>query len=318
MLNDEVRVKDSKSDAKIFDRIFELILLAVGSILAYGFIFFYEWGFASVFSIPPSFISIDLITFAMRFGVFIPILISVFYLYWYLSSIIVVLRTKKVLHTKKVYGLLWFFSLTPLLLFLGYSFYFVLSLNLELTDYIGFGVVLVMLPWQFWHMFKLLPETIKNIADQNHLKSNHTIVLSGLAATRKYKPMESRGFFDKPKREEVWNKLKENIDSFSLYLSKIDSKIVFICLVVAWSFSCSWLYGRISAYRTEDYLVSSTPSKKVVVLRMYGDKVISVPYIRKDGKIHVKKEFLVFKLGDDAKTKFHSEKIKSLYQMLRD
>ena len=315
MLNDEV--KDRKSHNRIFDRIFELLLLAVGSTLAYGFIFSYEWGFTSIFSIPLSFISIDLITFAMSFGIFIPTLISVFYFYWYLSSIIVVLRTKIVLRTKKVYGLLWLFSLTPLLLFLGYSFYFVLSSNLELTDYIAFGFILVMLPWQFWHMFKLLPETIKIITDQNHLKSNHIIVLSGLAATRKYKPKESRGFFDKLKREEVWNKLKEKIDSFSLYLSKIDAKIVFICLVIAWFFACSWLYGRIRAYRTEDYLVSSTPSKKVVVLRMYGDKVISVPYIRKDGKIYVKKEFVVFKLGDDAKTKFHSEKIKFLYQMLR-
>ena len=317
-MNDEVRVKDSKSDTKIFDRIFELLLLAVGSILAYGFIFSYECGFASVFSIHPSFISIDLITFAMSFGIFIPVLISVFYLYWYLSSLLVVLRTRKVLHTKKVYGLLWLVSLTPLLLFLVYSFYLVLSSNLELTDYIAFGFILVMPPWHFWLMFKLLPETIKNIAGQNPLKSNHTIVLSGLVATVKFKPKESRGFFDKLKREEVWNKLKENIDSFPSRLSKIDSKIIFICLVVAWSFACSWLYGRIRAYRTEDFLVSSTPSKKVVVLRMYGDNVISVPYIRKDGKIHVKKEFVVFKLGDDAKTKFHSEKIKSLYQLLKD
>ncbi len=68
----------------------------------------------------------------------------------------------------------------------------------------------------------------------------------------------------------------------------------------------------------EDFLVSSTPSKKVVILRMYGDKAISIPYIRKDGKIHVKKEFVIFKLGDDVKTKFHSEKIKSLYQLLKD
>jgi hypothetical protein len=310
VLNDEV--KNRKSDNRIFDRIFELLLLAVGSLLAYGFIFSYEWGFASVFSIPPSFISIDLITFAMRFGIFIPSLIFVFYFYWHFSSILVVLRIKKF----KVYG--QFLLLTPLFGLFGYSVYLVFNSNLRLSDYVIFGIIILISMWQFWLTFMLLPGTIKNISDHKYLKSNNKIGLSYVVATWENKIKESRGFSNKLKREEVWNKLKENIDSFSLYLSKIDSKIVFICLVVAWSFSCSWLYGRIRAYRTEDYLVSSTPSKKVVVLRMYGDKVISVPYIRKDGKIHVKKEFMVFKLGDDAKIKFHSEKIKFLYQLLRD
>lgn len=268
MLNDKVRVKDSKSATKIFDRTFELLLLAVGSSLAYGFIFFYEWGFASVFNIHPSFISIDLITFAMSFGIFIPILISGFYFYWHLSSILVVL------HAKKIYGQL--LLLAPLLGLFGYSLYLVFYSNLELSDYVLFGCIILMPMWQFWLTFKLLPETIKIISDHNYLKSNNKIGLSYVVATWENKRKESGGFFDQFKKEEVWNKLKENIDSFSLHLSKIDSKIVFICLVVAWS--CSWLYGRISAYRTEDFLVSSTPSKKVVVLRMYGDKVISVPY----------------------------------------
>ncbi|MBM2834809.1 MAG: hypothetical protein HW406_1970, partial [Candidatus Brocadiaceae bacterium] len=242
MLKDEVRVKDSKSDTKIFDRIFELVLLAIGSTLAYGFIFFYEWGFASVFSIPPSFISIDLITFAMRFGTLIPCIIFVFYFYWHLGSILVVL------HAKKIYGQL--LLLAPLLGLFGYSVYLVFNSNLELSDYVLFGCIILMPMWQFWLTFMLLPETIKNISDHKYLKSNNKIGLSYVVATWENKRKESGGIFDKFKKEEVWNKLKENIDSFSLHLSKIDSKIVFICLVVAWSFSCSWLYGRIRAYRT--------------------------------------------------------------------
>ncbi len=186
MLNDEVRVKDSKCATKIFDRIFELFLLAIGSALAYGFFFFYEWGFASVFSIPPNFISIDLITFAMRLGTFIPCFIFVFYFYWHLGSILVVL------HAKKVYGQL--LLLAPLLGLFGYSVYLVFNSNLDLSDYMLFGGIILMPMWQFWLTFMLLPKTIKIISDHNYLKSDNKIGLNYVVATWENKTKESRGF----------------------------------------------------------------------------------------------------------------------------
>ena len=71
------------------------------------------------------------------------------------------------------------------------------------------------------------------------------------------------------------------------------------------------------AYSREDFLIYNTLSKKSVVLRRYGDNLISVPFKREEGKIRVQRDFVVFRLGDDIKLKFHSEKIKSLYLMLR-
>lgn len=294
---------------KAFSPIFELLLFVVCSALAYSFIFLYERGFADVYSIPPSFITVDLASFAMRSGIIIPIVIVVFWFYWQAGSILAVSVRKNI----KIP--IWWILLAPSLGLFGYSFYLVLSTNLQLRDYILFGWI-VFMPMAFiWLTFIVLPKTIKANTDDNdkYLRSHGMSVLSIVLIPKAKKEM--REFLEKGKgvdNEAVWNMSKAHIYSFLLSISKWSPKIVFIFLVVAWSFPCSWLYGRINAYRTEDYLVSSTPSKKVVVLRMYGDKVISVPYIRKDGKIHVKKEFVVFKLGDDDKTKYHSEKIKFL------
>ena len=82
-------------------------------------------------------------------------------------------------------------------------------------------------------------------------------------------------------------------------------------------FTLFFTLRRIVAYSAEDFLISNTLSKKLIVLRRYGDNVISVPFMREEGKIRVQKDFVIFRLGDDIKLKLHSEKIKSLYLMLR-
>lgn len=311
MLNDEV--KNRKSDNRIFDRIFELLLLAVSSALAYGFVYLYECGFASVFSIPLSFITVDLTWFASRTGFLLVIIISVFCLYWQAGSIFAVSPYKNI----TIY--VWLLLLVPFFLLFGFFIYTFSISNVQWIDYLLFGFTVVILLLNYWNMFIVLPKTIKTITDYNdkYLASKGMNVLS-IVSTQ----VSKKNLIDSlEKPEKVPKNILENFKEFTylflVNLRKIDPKIVFVLFLVSWCFPCSLLCGRIVAYNTKDFLVSNTLSKKLIVLRRYGDKVISVPYSIKDGKIDVKKDFVVFKLGDDLKIKFHSEKIESLYLMLR-
>ena len=310
VLEDEVK-EDNIFYKRMFSPIFELLLFSVGSALAYGFIFLYECGFASVFSIPLNFITVDLTWFASRAGILLVIILYVFWFYWQVGSIFAVSPNKNI----KTY--VWLLLLVPFLVIFVYPIYIFISSYVQWKDYLLFGIIVVIPLWFYFLTFVALPKTIKTITDDNddYLKSKGMGILSIVSTPEGKKKL--RDFLEKPKKVPN-NKFKACIYSFLLNLLIFDSKIVFILFLIVWCLPCSLLCGRIEAYSTEDYLVSSTPSKKVVVLRMYGDKVISVPYSRREGNIRVRKEFVVFRLGDDAKVKLHSEKIKSLYQMLRD
>ena len=300
---------------RMFSPIFELLLFAVGSALAYGFFFFYEWGFASVFGIPLSFITVDLTWFASRAGILLIIILFVFWFYWQVGSIFAVSPDKNI----KTY--VWLLLLIPFFVILGYPIYIFISSYVQWKDYFLFGFIVFIPLWFYFLTFVALPKTIKTITDDNdeYLTSKGMGVLSVVSSPAGKKKL--RDFLEKPKKipnEEIWNKFKTFFCPFLLNLRKFDSKIVFILFLIVWCLPCSLLCGRIVAYSAEDFLISNTLSNSLIVLRRYGDVVISVPYVRKEGKIQVEKEFVVFKLGEDAKVKLHSEKIKSFYQMFRD
>ncbi len=311
----EEELKDNNTINRAFDRIFEVFFLAVCSVLAYSFFFLYEWGFADIYNIPTSFITVDLASFAMRSGIIIPSVIVLFWFYWWAGSILAVSPNKNI----KTY--VWLLLLVPFFVIFVYLIYIFVSSYMQWKDYLLFVFIVAIPLWFYFLTFVMLPKTIKTITDDNdkYLTSKGMSVLSIVSTPEGKKKL--RDFLEKSKKvpnKKIWNEFKAYIYSFLLNLLIFDSKLVFILFLIIWCFPCSLLYGRIRAYRMEDFLVSNTPSKKIVVLRIYGDKVISVPYSRKEGKIRVKKEFVVFKLGEDAKVKLHSEKIKSFYQMFRE
>ena len=299
---------------RLFSPIFELLLFAVGSSLAYGFIFLYECGFASVFSIPLSFVTVDLTWFASRAGILLVIIMFLFWFYWQVGSIFAVSPNKNI----KTY--VWLLLLVPFFVMFGYPIYIFISSYVQWKDYLLLGFIVVIPLWFYFLTFVTLPKTIKTITNDNdeYLTSKGMGVLSIVSTPEGKKKL--RDFLEKPKKvpnKEIWNKFKAYIYSFLLNLLKFDSKIVFILFLIVWCLPCSLLCGRIVAYSAEDFLISNTLSKKLIVLRRYGDNVISVPFMREEGKIRVQKDFVIFRLGDDIKLKLHSEKIKSLYLMLR-
>jgi len=81
---------------------------------------------------------------------------------------------------------------------------------------------------------------------------------------------------------------------FVKQVGKVGLTIVFFILLL---FSLSYLDGRDSAMRQEEFLVPSTYQESVV-LRIYGDKLICAPIDRE--RHQIVKGFFLIRLGDDS------------------
>jgi len=249
-------------------RISEGIILALSSAGAYLFAFYYEKGFASVFSIPVSFITITLtsiLTFgAILLGVILFSLPGISLLLTFTES-----NTRPILKR----------TLLPI----------IIAVILLFVQFYFFGI-------DNWE--QLLPIIIIVFL---------IVLLQLVLPLIKQK---SGKYIDKLEAYEKERAADLFVDAAVVVRDRFGNAPIIIVLIFLFGITIAGTAGRSEAIKQEEFLVTNT-TPEMVVLRIYGDNMICVPFDRITGEIE--KDFTVLKITDDSDLVLKLENIGQLH-----
>ncbi|RJP50866.1 MAG: hypothetical protein C4557_08850 [Anaerolineaceae bacterium] len=256
-------MKNIKSDNP---RISEGIILALSSAGAYLFAFFYERGFASIFKIPTSLITIDLTT-VLIFGV---IFIGVILLISPFINLLLSLTVGKIhpsIQKAAIPIIFIFIVLLIQIILFGFSnwknWFFLL------VYFVAFSFL------QF--VFPLITQRGKKYADKLEAQNNADM---------------------------------QHVDIPALMQRKFGNDSLLIVLVFIFGMVTALSAGAAEATKQEEFLVTNT-TPELVVLRIYGDNLICVPFNRATGEIE--QSFSIIKNTGETGLVLRLEKLGQLH-----
>lgn len=256
-------MKNSKNDKP---KISEGIILALSSAGAYLFAFYYEKGYASVFKIPTSLISINLTSVLIFGAIFIGVILAVLPYANFLLSITVG-RTHPAIQRAIIPVILVFIFLAIQIYLFGFS---------NWQNWIVVLVIFVILLFlQF--VFPLLTQRGKTYAEKLEAQENTD---------------------------------RQVVDTYALIQRRFGNESLLIILFFLGGMFTSLSAGMAEAIRQEEFLVTNT-TPELVVLRIYGDNLICVPFDRKTGEIE--QSFSVIKNTGETGLVLRLEKLGQLH-----
>lgn len=241
----------------------EGFIVAAISVTAYLFTFVYEAGFAKVFGIPLSFVTVGLTDVFIAGG---SLLLA--------GLLVLTVGNLAFMVSAKFGGPIWrrIVSLTPMFLCSIALFFFVAGTRLQeaLTGLIGAWLMILL----FEFGFPLLTQRHKN------------------------------GYREKLRAQD---KLDARTMDVPGYLAKrLGSRLYSIIYTLMLTLFVIYYAGQSAALRQSRFLVAST-SPEMVVLRVYGDKIICVPFNRDTRQ--VEQSFVVLRMAQDPDLMLRPEDI---------
>ncbi len=262
---------DSEKQSKSRFRITEGILLALASALSYFLVFYYEKGYAQYFDIPVSFIQVSFIDVI----VFASIVLGAIWLFTvFMNPFVIAIQTVKV-HPVIRAALL---RLLPLIVFFVIVFFLFGYSN---RKYWGGALAVV--------IFIALLEFVMPLLSRRNVS----------------------GYVNKLVAQEEFDQEfdESHPDIFGLIKRHYGWRLLLIILGVFLSTVLAEQAGLARAVNQSKFLVLDT-SPEMVVLRVYGDRMIAAPFNRKTQEVESK--FVIKVLGEDNNLVISPEDVGSL------
>lgn len=250
-------MKNTKSDKP---SISEGMIIALSSVVAYLLAFYYEKGYASVFKIPTSLISINLTSVLIFGAVLINIIIFVLP-YANLLLMLTVHRVNPVIQRAINLIIILFLIVMVQIYFFGFS-------NWKNWSYL---LVILVVSLFFQFVFPLISQ-------------------SGKTYVEKLEAQEETE--------------RQFTDSNVLVQNKFGNNTLWIIVFVFAGIYIALSAGMAEAIKQEEFLVTNT-TPELVVLRIYGDNIIGVPFNRITGD--VEQSFSVIKNTGETGLVLHLE-----------
>ena len=230
-------MKNTKSEKP---RISERIILALSSAGAYLFSFYYEKGYASVFKIPTSLISITLTSVLIFGAILIGIILAVLpYLNFLLF--LTIGKTHPAIQRAVIPVILFFMFLVIQIYVFGFS-------NWKNWSFL-LVILVVLLVLQF--VFPLITQRGKTYVEKLEAQENSD---------------------------------RQTVDTYALMQNKFGNESLLVILLFLFGMFTASSAGTAEAIKQEDFLVTNT-TPELVVLRIYGDNLIGVPFEQTTGEI---------------------------------
>lgn len=232
-------MKNSGSEKKS-SRISEGIVLALASAGAYLFAFYYEKGFASVFKIPTSLISVNLSSVLLFGAIFIGVIMAILPAINLILSITIG-QTHPTIQR----------AVIPVIIFLAFLLIQIYLFGLaNWKNWIYIFVMLIMLLF-FQFVFPLITQKGKTYI---------------------------------AKLEAQENTDRQVIDTYDLLQRKFGNEALHLIFIFLAGLVVAMNAGISEAIRQDEFLVTNT-TPELVVLRVYSENLIGVPFDRTTGEI---------------------------------